>query len=178
MTNIKRVFLTIFYLGYSIVIFPMKTSGTVCLSVASRTNTYGISFNISPYRKIDGKMYQKYKYDEQCQILLNIFCDEQMNVIGETTDDYVFEKTERGNAHLHAMITTNLSNVKVMQKAIDDKYGYPKDPIDRVFHYSGTTLHRSFWDKYMSKDQQKDDQEEVLTPDSIPRRPLKALFDY
>lgn len=153
-------------------------SGTVCLSGASRTNTYGISFNISPYRKIDGKMFRKYNYDEQCQILLNIFCNEQMDIIGETTDDYVFEKTQRGNAHLHAMISAKGSDLQAIQKAINEKYGYKKDPIDRVFHYSATTLHKSFWVKYMNKDQPKQDDEEVLSQDSISSRPLKALFGF
>jgi len=157
----------------------MKPTGTVCSTVGSRTNTYGISFNISPYWKIDGKMFKSYKYDEQCQILLNIFCNEQMDVIGTTTEDYVFEKTERKNAHLHAMITAKESDLQVMQKAINEKFKYPKDPIDRVFHYSGTTFHRCFWDKYMAKDQPKKEvDEEVLSQDSIPSRPLRGLFGF
>jgi len=155
----------------------MKTTGTVCLSGASRTNTYGISFNVSPYRKIDGKCYKDHDYDDQCQILLNIFSNEQMDVIGETTNDYVFEKTQKGNAHLHAMLTATESDVKTMQRIINEQLGYKKDPVDRVFHYSATTLHRSFWDKYMAKDQPNNkDDKKVLDYDYIPRRPLKGLI--
>jgi len=135
-----------------------KSAGTVCNGIErSETNKtyYGITLNLSPYRKVDERKWNLYKYDEQCQILLNIFSNEQMDIIGEVTEDYVFEKTEKGNAHIHAMLWCTLDEVKLMQRAINEKHKYPRDRIDQVFHYSATIVHRCFWDKYMQKDQPK-----------------------
>lgn len=150
-----------------------------CLSVASRTlnrhNIYGFSLNIGPYRKFDSKGYNKYTNEEQKQIILNILQNESMDVLGEPMQEYVFELTEKKNIHIHGIVFTTEANMKLLQKAINEKYGYKKDPINRVFDYSRTIIHRSFWDKYMQKDQ-KNDHEKFKSNNYIPKKPMAGLI--
>lgn len=141
-----------------------------------REQYYGISLNIGPYKKFDSKCYQKYSNDEQKQIILNILQNEAMDVIGEPIEEYVYELTERKNIHMHAILKTTEDKMKLMQKALHEKYGYKKDPIKRVFDYSRTLIHRSFWDTYMQKDQGKD-HKKFIPNDYIPDKPLDGLIN-
>lgn len=148
---------------------------TRCLSEASRTynniGTYGVSLNISPYRNVDTRRWGDYSQDEQCEILRDIWCNAQADIVGKVDDRYIYEATKRSNMHLHAIIDCNEQEMELIQKCIHEKYGYKKDPIDRVLHFSKTLKHERFWLAYMSKEQRKND------PDYIPYRPFPELIN-
>lgn len=117
---------------------------------------YGVTINLSPYKKVDGKKWSLYEYLEQCEILRDLWCNEQMDVIGSVSDDYIFEHTGKGNAHMHAMVTCTERELKAIRAHINEKHKYPRDREDMIFHYSRTLIHRVFWDKYRRKEKQND----------------------
>lgn len=117
------------------------------------------------------KRWNKYTYDEQCDILRDLWCSEQMSIIGEVCDEYIFEKTKKGNAHLHAIVySCDEKALQIIQKSIHERYGYKKDPLDRIFNYSKTMKHERFWKAYMMKEQNQTD------PDYIPYKPFPSLI--
>lgn len=137
----------------------MEINGT-CLSEASRTYNkeyYGVSFNISPHKKIGGVCFKKMDDETQKNLLIDVFSNAQLDIIGHVTSDYVFEYTQAGHNHLHALVYATEGEMKVIQNNINKQFGYAKDPIHRVLHYSKTLVHKSFWNKYMSKEDHNKD---------------------
>lgn len=115
---------------------------------------YGVSFNISPYYKVNGKQWNKYDKDEQKKTIEAIYCNVVTSVTGKAPDTYIFELTEKKNWHIHDLLLCKEYELKMIQDEINKHYKYAKDPIDRVFDFSRTLVHKSFWQKYMEKDQE------------------------
>lgn len=152
----------------------MEKPGEACLSEASRTIMevqWGVTINISPYKTVDGTRWNRYTYDQQCAFLKDLWCNTQYEIFDDfskVTNDYVFEKTKKGNAHLHGYIDCSCGAIKSIQDSIHEMYGYVKDPPERIFNYSRTLVHRRFWIRYMNK--------ELLLPNYIPEKPMVGLF--
>lgn len=129
----------------------MKPS-EACSSGASRT-TYGITINISPYYKVEGKQWRKHDNSDQKAIIISIYKTLVMSYTQQEVieTDYVFELTQKNNIHLHSVLTCMPAEIKLMQQDVYKNYSYKKDPLERVFNYSPTIIHVSFWKTYMQK---------------------------
>jgi len=116
-------------------------------SIDSIQDRYAVTISISPYKKFDGKAYNKYDNSSQEKIILSLL--EPYNSMF-CLKERQFELTKKGNVHLHMWVTSKLSTLEIMQIEFKLLGGYKKDKDDQCFYFK-SIFYLSGWEEYINK---------------------------
>lgn len=136
-----------------------------CLSEASQTpyiypkimTDHSVTINIAPYFKYNNQRYDLYTESEQKQLILNELYEAVGTIhLQEKGIDHIWEKTAKGNIHMHALFSGwEFESMITLQKKLHKVFSYKNIDPKRTFYYERTRNDSKYWYLYMQKDQHK-----------------------
>jgi len=116
--------------------------------------TFAITVAVAPYFPYNGKRFKTYDLEQQKIIIYCVFVNALLETgLDQEPAEHEFEITNRGIAHMHALIyTSKRKEIHKIKCIIASKLAYANNKVERCCWIEETIINKKYWQSYMTKD--------------------------